>query len=402
MTPLKISDSIWKSAVDKDNQKMISIMMPFLDKETRNKLFKYALSLVNITIVNAVINYEYTINKSYHQKWLKKLGAWPLIEVITHTKKRNATKFYPTINDLLKDVAHNFPINNDPTTFNLLFPFCNEDYYDKVLQKLIIINKLRKSQVTQHKETDKIGVAILFGQSNFLSILPELSNFSDVIILADIVEKQHKHIKHMLDCMCVSESPEEFIKNYLENNPILNERVGSTDINLVADINYLTRNIKRGGSTKEYNFLSTQERFHKCKQAAKKLSFAQITLDLMNSDQCSQLADLLASYNATIEFCNFTNIHTYDESLDKLNLSTPKLLGNAENCLIMYATGIDSFRTHIAQGLEYYFSSCLGKNYIAPTSKDSKDPMLGFGVFSSAVAATSSVDLGHDYRKITI
>jgi hypothetical protein len=207
-----------------------------------------------------------------------------------------------------------------------------------------------------------------------------------VVILADISYRHHQHVKHMLNCLNQANNTEEYIKLYLTNNPILDEMCGvhylANSIKFKASKIYLETGIKKNDTTHDYHFLLTAENFNICKQAAKELTIIQIYLDLMDIRQCEQLAHRLIEYNAMLKLCNFTNIHYYD-SENKLLEAIKKLLPNADNCLVMYATGtVNMLRTQISYGLKNYFSSCFNEKILPKEISKTYDPLHGNGIFS--------------------
>ena len=114
-----------------------------------------------------------------------------------------------TLNELMTTIEEKFPLT---TSLNFeFFPFCNEIGLEN------IVEFLRKQSLPLHTGPK---VAILFGESRFISLLPELSPLTDVIILADINPLLHLHTLHLLNCLKKANNPIEYIKLYSENNPI--------------------------------------------------------------------------------------------------------------------------------------------------------------------------------------
>lgn len=260
--------------------------------------------------------------------------------------------------NLTKQLMSRFPIDTSRPYFEV-FPFSNEARYSYCLHEL----RYRYTPQPSHE----IRVALLFGESRFLSLLPELSLHADVIIFADIEPKQHNHIKHLLSCMQKSTTIKEYINNYAINNPLENIEIDSTlsksaiwpwyeDENLSGTpytTEILTNLLHISGKQFSDFFLNSEERYNQCKNAANKLSFAHIQLDLMNHIQCQELAQLLSNYHAKITFCNLSNIHDYDNSMERIKVSVPLLLTNSPDCLIMYAT--NSYQANISNLLNDYY-----------------------------------------------
>lgn len=356
---------LWKSAVQANDLETIKVLLSLVDEKTRHKMFKLAFFLTNITIIRMIIECDKGINHNRSKDWLKKIGAWPLNELKlsqSDVSTADSDHVEQDMKTLTEALASKFPLDNDESIFSNLFPFSNEGRsYKSILKILNSIDILKKANAIAHLPTNKMGVAIVFGESNLFSILTGLSPFIQLVLIADVEPRQYKHMRHMLDCLNASKSPEEFIRQYKTNNPIRNNYVGGTKI--LADLKYLTYCVQGGVNSSSHHFLSSLERFKKCKEAATKLVFVQIKLDLMNADKCTELSSLLEQYNATIRFCNFTNIHDYDKD-DRLYKSIPLLIHSAPECLVMFATGpLNSLRSNITQGLEAYFSTCLKRAY---------------------------------------
>lgn len=88
--------------------------------------------------------------------------------------------------------------------------------------------------------------------------------------------------------------------------------------------------------------------------------FAPIQLDLLDAKKCQIFADFLHNNNATITFCNFTNIHHYDKGAEKIEPATRKLLEYSPHCLVMHALGsIFRLKTHLSLQYEEYVSTAL-------------------------------------------
>lgn len=240
-----------------------------------------------------------------------------------------------TYKELASSLQSHFPIDYDTTQSEcLLYPFSNELNYSTVLGNL----KNKMPLVT-----DKIKIAIVFGESNFISMLPELSIHADLLIMADIEPKIHKHNQYLWKCFNEAQAQFDFLSLYYNgNNPILNEILpwlgqgAKAEKHILQNMLYGKNDLTRQ-SLGEFHVLWSEERFHVCKQAFNKIEFIQINFDLMNANQSEELASLLNKSNAIITFCNFTNIHDYIGGTVFLPESTRRLLQYSPNSLIMYA-----------------------------------------------------------------
>lgn len=266
-----------------------------------------------------------------------------------YSKKALATGIL--LEQLVKSLNQYFPIEFNKRSFRL-YPFSNECFLDQVL------NTLKNMEA---KESDSNRVALLFGESNFISMLPELLTHSDLVLMADIAPLQHTHTKHLLNCLTRANTPEEFIAYYKENNPIEgiedlddDKKLFNWDVNKLVEI--LTLKSRGISSAQEYFFLSSVERYNQCKEAATHLKFAHVNFNLLDPNQCQQFVSILNEYGAKLSLCNFTNIHHYDKSA-QLKLTVPLLLKDSPGCFLMYADDyISSLGTNISQNLDDYFA----------------------------------------------
>ncbi|AUH72718.1 hypothetical protein [Legionella sainthelensi] len=326
----------------------------------------------------------------------------------------NASTFNHS-NRLLSEVAQKFPIHFDTKQFDF-YPFCNEMGYRNVMRKL-------KRIETQN--TQQIKVALLFGESNFISMLPALIGVADLILLADIEPSQHKHLKFMLNCLKQSDSPAQFIDRYAQSNNPLYQGQWQDKSSEFQLINMSKDNLKRvfnnanypAQSLLNYHFLHSVKNFLKCKRAMQAFSILQIELDLGDASACNKLAELFRQYNACLTLCNFTNIHHYVENI-KLFDSIPKLLNHNNDCLTMYSTGpAADLKTNLYIGIGHYFSYIFNQEKSPPvrqyissldtehssmfifkdkTIKDKKIPFTKFS-FYKLTGYEISDDNYHDY-----
>lgn len=260
---------------------------------------------------------------------------------------------------LVKSLTTEFPISDLGLHFGFLFS--NEmNYYS-------ILTELNAKKTTKNNQTK---VALLFGESNLISMLPELSKHVDVIITADIDKLPLKNVQLLLECLKISESPNEFKINYIKNFKTIPDKSPQ-------DYELLDSELRKM-SLKDYFFLDNLPRFIECKKAAEKLIFAGIQLDLLDSERCDHLSNILAEQDATIALCNFTNIHEYGGK-DDIKNSALYLLKNSPDCLVMHSDfsklSPTPRETCINEGLESYFSSALGFNLETERSQ--------FKIFSS-------------------
>lgn len=399
--PHKLSDlpgSLFESAIKKNDLKKIKMLIPLVDDKTRKQLFRFAVHLDNMAAVCMVLHFEASIGVKENLYSLYKMKRWPIHHANSDatTKEIDLSVSSPPkkTKSISQAILRDFPVDEDNSVFNTLYPYSNEAAYNELIQQLMELSAFRFSGSWQSNE--KVNVAILFGESHFLSMLNVLSRCVgvDMVIMADVEPRFFKHIQHMLDCLVKSETIEEYMENYLKDNPILNEKLGPNHYTIM-DIHTLRYEIKRSGGTGPYHFLSSTESFNACKNAAKNLEFVLMKLDLTHAGKCEQLADLLTQQQAMLRLCNFTNIHHYGGA-DKLSLSLPLLLKDSEECFIMFAKGpIDNLSTKLSWGLTEYFDICLRKEYTPRETASGKDErqsesaLPGVGFFSPGIQFSS-------------
>ena len=192
-----------------------------------------------------------------------------------------------------------------------LFPFSNEFGWDIIVP-----------QIYGNLPSDTLNVALFFGESNYLSILPELLNY-DLIILADINPHLHTHTAFLFKCLLSTNNPKEFINLYEKENP-LSDYEGTSLWRLRKDL------LGRKEALNEYHFLSSQDRFEACKNTAKEISIVNIYLNLFSIHGCYQLKTTLDEYQAKLQLCNFTNIHQYDLNNYNMVTTIPLLLSSSD------------------------------------------------------------------------
>lgn len=253
-----------------------------------------------------------------------------------------------TIEQLRDQLSEEFSARKNLKEFKF-FPVSNELSYVALVDIL--------QNIVAPKD-DTIRVCLLFGESNFLSLLPEVAQLSDMILLADIENKQHIHTDFLLRNFTNSSTPDEFIRNYKEARELLpefyleEERIGICQYVEEFFGEDSTPRISLG----PYHFLSSEERYLKCKEALNQVSINNINLDLSSETDCSKLKIILNSFNAEFSLCNFTNIHHYVNN-NVLVKTSNILINNNNKCIILYAVGSpDSLSIKFTFGLEEYYS----------------------------------------------
>jgi len=253
--------------------------------------------------------------------------------------------------DLKELLEITFPVAENSTQSSFrFFPICNEYDFCTVIDDLALVPSSKKS--------NRINVAILFGESHFISLLPTLARLVDMIILADIEVKLHLHNKHLLSTFRQANTISKFLEYYCANFPSKPFRHPDvpTKQTVYAQCNVLFgRKSRAFSSLKTHHFLSSMQQYQSCKLALERLSIVQIHLNLADPQACLQLSSLLRKYQAQLTVCNFTNIHHYVEA-KTLRSTTSKLLRYSEPAYVLYSTGPSH---HLTTHCTYEFSDYL-------------------------------------------
>ena len=235
--------------------------------------------------------------------------------------------------DLKETLETTFSVEKDNQTSFRFFPICNEFNFFKVIDELTLLPST--------KEDGKIKVAILFGESHFLSLLPALSRLVDLIILADIEEKLHAHNRHLLSTFRQADSISKFLRDYCRyfpSTPFQRSDTPNQD-KIYQQVDILFGKKSRASvSLKQHYFLHSIQQYHLCKQALQNVSVAQIYLDLADNQACQTLAQVLETHQAQLTICNFTNIHQYVEA-NLLYTTTTSLLQYSQPQCVLSSTG---------------------------------------------------------------
>lgn len=218
------------------------------------------------------------------------------------------------------------------------------------------IHSLSALPVTKRKG---FRVAILVGESSFLSMLPELKKHADVVLLVDIDKRVRAHNDFLLHTIKTSASREQFSDRYcgIMTNPLtkhayisIPETVSAREVLRHALDDYIKRANER---CQQYNFLGSEERYCVCKQAAESTPIINIHLNILSEKSIVELKELLTSFNAEVTLVNVTNIQDYDANYSIHNIysqehgkwepkktlleSLSKLLTMPDDSIILYS-----------------------------------------------------------------
>lgn len=250
-----------------------------------------------------------------------------------------------------------FPVTDSRSEAGFrFFPICNEYGFAQIVDDLTVMPST--------KNAAQIKVALLFGESHFLSLLPSLAPLVDVIILADIENRLHKHNRHLLATFQKSATISTFLQNYCIDFPAdyfnPSDGLSFRTIHIQMDILFGKKS-RASLSLKNHHFLSTIAQYQACKTALQQVAFVQIKLNLIDRFACKTLAEILHQYHAQLSVCNFTNIHQFVDN-ELLRVSIRDLFSNASPEFIMYSTGTtDNLRVQSTNEIENYWNAEMTK-----------------------------------------
>lgn len=229
------------------------------------------------------------------------------------------------IDDLNKKSRANIALNPQKHGFDKYSKsphlFSNQWAFTQVLADLSALPCL--------KIPGKQNIAIILGESYFLSSLPELAKHVDTIIFVDMDEKVLINNMNMLACFKRASTPANFSDLYLtDENPIVRMQIevnsfttGNlsqiTKVNnptpVRIGVNELTALMETGlEQIKKYHFLSSVKRFDHCKQAAQKMTFYCLKADILNEQFMQEIGNLFVENGISIRVFNITNLFDYE------------------------------------------------------------------------------------------
>lgn len=181
-----------------------------------------------------------------------------------------------------------------------------------------------------------LRVAVLVGESNFISLLPELERHVDLVVLVDIDPLVLGNCEFMLDALLKLElnegdNPlEAYLQSYLlPSNPVLEAKVPANAITVISDegrstsgkestfigadvLRLLLGTKSNSASFGDPYFLHNETRFRACQQAAKNLKVATLNLDLFDTALNKKLVEILCANEAHVTVFNATNLFFHD------------------------------------------------------------------------------------------
>jgi hypothetical protein len=188
-------------------------------------------------------------------------------------------------------------------------------------------------------------IGLMVGDAHLPSMLPELSEHVDVMLLTDFDTLVTQHLLFQIACLRKANNYEEFNTLFLVNNPLIAAKVPTKNtyaINPVTgkpiqigssnyiDVKFLFHLLGSNAlKVEEYShcnlnvkdpvqYKQVEARFQRCKAAAHKMQFIAAPCDLFDAKSMQNLRSCLFDEKgdclAEITYANFSNVHHYDGS----------------------------------------------------------------------------------------
>lgn len=230
------------------------------------------------------------------------------------------------------------------------YSLCSEDNWVSTYQALD----------ASHQPLIQNGVAILFGESYFLSLLPLLLKRGvSLLILADIDPDVHQSNQAFIEAFAVAESREDYKQ--------------------AINCAYLEEGA-HGDRLGKYHFLHNEERYQASKAAFEQIGICQIDFDIRDWRVALSVATMLKAFDREISFLNISDraFNKEFDSANQLRGSIPALLKYSAQAHILYRKnlnsrytfGLDSF-VHIMREAATEDGFLIGNDAYALFSLDS-------------------------------
>lgn len=287
--------------------------------------------------------------------------------------------------------------------------WCNEWDFQDTLKKL--------DEIPALKIYGKNNIAVVLGESFFLSCLPEFSKHIDTIFFVDLDNRILAHNLYMVSCLKLARTPEEF-KNLLTDpaNPILKLNIpiktiqiaGKSAIRKLSEHDRVTSGVldaslllltleSNVGILGNKHFLHSQARFDKCKAALEKFSFFTLEADVFDHELMMKLGAEFININAAVRILNITNLFDYEGNYPLREIyrkqekwqyggqvftSLEAIIDRPEQAVIIYSvTAIEHEFRSLVSGVAFSLSEYkeLMSHYaaMANVSKHNPDSMVG-------------------------
>lgn len=176
-------------------------------------------------------------------------------------------------------------------------------------------------------KTEKTASALLVGESNWISCLPELVDKNiKAIFFADIDPMVHQHIALMKKLLEKYDNRQDFLKNYqleLVNSTILMNPDSSLAVVQNTDIPQF--------------FLFSEERYQACRRNLSQIEIYHTGLDLSSSEECQNFSTITSSFNYSFNVLNVTNVGDY-LGKEKMNQNLSQILHSpTDNAYILFS-----------------------------------------------------------------
>ncbi|EHL32217.1 LIC_10091 family protein [Legionella drancourtii] len=219
----------------------------------------------------------------------------------------------------------------------------------------IISNERKVDKIIEHLRNKKLPPnntkkqsALIIGEGSVTSMLPELSTLCDRIILADMNQPVIEHNQLMIELLLRSKNRAQFKSLYKKNAGeytyyMLEEYERSGDWGQLGFKKLLTRAQDLGNEF----FLSSEERFLHCKNAAEQLKIEPLNINAFDLEQVKQLKQKLIRNNSSISVINVTNLYEWDANINALNCKKGAEWQPNNNVANMLNLLLDSASEHI-------------------------------------------------------
>jgi hypothetical protein len=228
----------------------------------------------------------------------------------------------PKMQDLAKKIMALSPAQYEGECEFTYFPVCNEYHWVQTYESLAAIAR---------PVTDD-GVALVFGESHFLSLLPLLRDKGiGLLVLADIQPLLHVSNQRLLACFDASATRNEFLEKWHQDKLFFRAHGWR-----------IIQKFHHGHSedmVAHYHFLYSDHRYNECKKARNTVTVCQMNGDIYDSELSEKIAETVAAAGSTIEFLNVTNIAAYDGDYE-MKASVSSLLKYNLNALIAYSKSL--------------------------------------------------------------
>ncbi len=192
-----------------------------------------------------------------------------------------------------------------------MYVLSNEKKVDKIIECL----RRQQAQLTNKKR-----IAVIIGEGSVTSMLPELNDLCDAIILVDINYPVIEHNQRMIELLCHSKDREQFKSEYKKNFGVYTYHMLTEDERRgdwgTLGLKKLLGRAKDVG--KEF-FLSSEQRFLQCKNAAEQLEIIPLCINVFDLEQVNQLKQRLIDDNSIVSIVNVTNLYEWDANKNAIN-----------------------------------------------------------------------------------